>query len=398
MNIHFVFMTKSKENVVRLEDITDIINKKFDYENNIINFNEKEILCNIEASEFEKSVSVILDIEGYTEKEAKLLDECKQKIKKGEHRKNYYLTVAYDEPSKYMSEKIFPYISKYERQLRYLIYLTFINTLGNEWVVKTIKNNNGIKLDSYNPDDILEKFTLDEYDSFLFDDIYYYNPIETLESITEAINKEDFNSKNWKIILNSKKPYSLWDKYFKKNGLDYVKDYHNRIKRFRNKVMHNKNVNYYDFIEMRSILKKTNKQLKGTIDDIKEYKYESVDINDILASLGSVMAKFQESSKRLYNALKPFYSNFATTTKTITDLAMNKMETFRSPINEILEEVNKKNENLNIAMGIAKVYPQLESYNTNKYSLSKYKNGRFNILSEDNTNVVIKAKIINKLI
>ena len=40
-------MTKSKENVVRLEDITDIINKKFNYTNNIINFNEKEILCNI---------------------------------------------------------------------------------------------------------------------------------------------------------------------------------------------------------------------------------------------------------------------------------------------------------------------------------------------------------------
>ena len=173
--------------------------------------------------------------------------------------------------------------------------------------------------------------------------------------------------------------------------MDYVKDYHKRIKKYRNKVMHSKNIDYDDFLELRSILKKTNKQLKVTIDGIKEYKYESVDINDILASLGSVMVKFQESSKKLYNTLKPFYANFATISKT-------KMEDFRSPINEILEGVNKRNEKINIAMGIAKIYPQLESYNTNKYSLSDYRNGRFNSLSEDNTNVVIKAKIINKLI
>lgn len=380
-------MTKSEENVVRLEDITDIIDKKFDYANSIINFNEKEILCNIEASEFEKSVSVILEIEGNTEKEARLLDECKQKIKRGGHRKKYHLTVAYDESSKYMSEKLFPYISKYERQLRYLIYLTFINTLGNEWVIKTIKNNKDIKLDSYNPDDILEKFTLDEYDSFLFDDIYYYNPIETLESITEAINKDDFNSKNWKFILNSKKPYSIWNKYFRKNNLDYVKDYHKRIKKYRNKVMHSKNIDYDDFVDLRSILKKTNKQLKVTIDGIKEYKYESVDVYDIMASLSGVMVKVQETSRILYDALKPYYIDLATTTKYITNLAKNKMETYQSPMNEILEEVAKRNEKFSLGMGILQKYPQLETNNTNKYLLTEYK-----------TDSVVKAKIVNKLV
>ena len=398
MYIDLIFMSKDKENLVQVDDIISLIENKFDYSNNIINLEGNEIECVVKSSNYNKSVSVYLFIDGYRESEARILNNCLNILKRGDHRKSYHLTVAYDESSKYMSEKLFPYISKYERQLRYLIYLTFINILGNEWVNKTIKNNKDIKLDSYNPDDILEKLTLDEYDSFLFDDIYYYNPIETLESITEAINKEDFNSKNWKFILNSKKAYSIWNKYFKKNNLDYVKDYHKRIKKYRNKVMHSKNIGYDDFVELRSILKKTNKQLKVTIDGIKEYKYESVDINDILASLGSVMVKFQESSKKLYNTLKPFYANFTTISKTITDLAMNKMEDYRSPINEILEEVNKRNEKINIAMGIAKIYPQLESYNTNKYSLSNCRNGRFNLLSEDNTNVVIKAKIINKLI
>lgn len=387
-------MAKNDENIVRVDDIINLIKDRFGLQDNIIKIDGQEIYCIIEASNYNKSCSVIMSINGNTEKEARVLDKCKQILKRGKHRKLYYLTIAYDESSKYMAEKIYPYLSKYERLLRYLIYLTFINTLGNEWVNETLRYNKNIKLDTYNPDDILEKFNFDQFDSFLFDDIYYYNPIETLDSVTKALNNEDFNVNNWKFILNSKKPYSIRSKYFKEKQLDYVKNNHDNLRKFRNKVMHNKNIDYDEFIENRKLIRMTNKQLENTIEGIKSNKYETVNIKDLIVSIGNLAIKANNVASGVLENMKPFYSAFASEINNIAKSYMEYNDVITLRINNVARELN---DNLKFLRGISSLGLRLDCPNNDIYKLSRTIRVNKDCSSKmGDINSEVKAKIIKK--
>lgn len=350
MYIDLILMSKDKENVVQVDDIISLIENKFDYSNNIINLEDNEIECVVKSSNYNKSVSVYLSIDGYRESEARILNNCLNILKRGNHRKSYHLTVAYDESSKYMAEKLYPYISKYERLLRYVIYLTFINTLGNKWVSETLEHNKNIDFNANKVEDILEQFNLEHYEYFLFDEVHYYNAEEVLEEITEAINNDDFNKSRWKLILNKKRPYSLWDKYFSSKELDYVRDNHQYLRKFRNKVMHNKNIEYDDFKRYRSIIRRTNKQLLNTIEDIKSEKINTISVLDLVGSFKNLIEKTYQLTESFVNfvnssSMKEFYSKIENLSKSTT-IALEKIE---SPISNLVKNISKNNQNIKMA-------------------------------------------------
>src|SRR5699024_3221522 len=82
-----------------------------------------------------------------------------------------------DESSQYYCEKLFYWLSKFERKLRYFIYLTLVETFGNQWVKETLREEEilrGIKERTKGKsnekliEDALEEFNFSDYTRFLF--------------------------------------------------------------------------------------------------------------------------------------------------------------------------------------------------------------------------------------
>lgn len=337
-------MSKDKENVVQVDDIISLIENKFDYSNNIINLEDNEIEFVVKNSNYNKSVSVYLSIDGYRESEARILNNCLNILKKGDHRKRYHLTVAYDESSKYMAEKIFPLLSKYERLLRYILYLKFIRSLGNNWMEEIIKNNEKIKDKSSKIESVLEDFNLEDYEYLLFEKVYSEDPTETLKKITEDINSEDFNISEWRKNLDSKKPLSNWERYFNGNNLDCISNNHNSIRKFRNRVMHNKNIDYKAFIKYQKIISEANEQLSATANYIKSGRISTVDISRLEKSFVDLIERSYKTEEMFENLNKVYINSLAFKVENVGKTLLKASESYLNPINKVIDRYENLND------------------------------------------------------
>lgn len=241
-------------------------------------------------------------------KEAEVLNEVSKKLNGPEIKKDYNLIVAYDEVSEYYCGKISLRFGKSERLLRELIFLIMIKTFGAEWGKKTIakeildnvKASAGGLNEAQIVETVLYEMTIAQLEDYLFKP---YNGLEKNPELETEFNKVDINGlseiekTNWLKIMQ-KRP--LWDDYFVDYGLsiENMQQDLETIRKYRNKVAHNKKFSKEDYDYCKKILNDFNKTLSSAISNIEERDFVRTDwrvsYKNTINMLSSMMSLINE--------------------------------------------------------------------------------------------------------
>lgn len=292
--------------------------------NGKIYFRDNRLKCDefIFNYEFKKSINdsiirlKVITIKGTsTHNEAKALCYLKDRIRQGEHRKDYNIIIDYDGSSEYYCNRLSPLISRFERKLRQCIYLLMLAVYGNEWVKKTISDDimNEVTKKENNKhrhvEMALECFTFNNYIDYLFEE---RNGIDIDEAIVEAINKINGtdiknNKEDLIMLLNSFKKASLWEKLFDVcKEIEFSKDNIDKVRKTRNDVLHNKEISDIKFLEHKNLLIINNKKLDCAILRIKEGKYKATaNVFDVLFSYSETIKKVLVENGGAISFVKP---------------------------------------------------------------------------------------------
>lgn len=128
----------------------------------------------------------------------------------------------------------------------------------------------------------------------------------------EKFNKIDIDElseiekSNWMKIMQKR---SLWDDYFVDYGLDMESMQQDLeiIRKYRNKVAHNKKFSKEDYDYSREILNGFNKTLSSAISDIEEHDFAKTDwcvlYKNIVNMISSMMSIISEEMQESFNEL-----------------------------------------------------------------------------------------------
>lgn len=268
MIIKLIFTCKEECNSIEIDEVKQMLKAIFEINGDSIILEDSSTISSV-WSKARNSKYVLLKLEaaGNNSKHAESARDIRDRIKQGEHRKNFHITVSYDESSDYYCEKLFKQLSKYERKLRYFVYVTLIELFGNEWIDKTLneeiegdikKRSNSNKL----IENALEEFEYHHYKQFLFQEHPDYDCDIVIEEALDYLSKGDINENELVEILERGNSRSLWERFFEGSGLIDLQDNINEIQTTRNIVMHNKEMNNKVFKESKSLLIKSRKELE----------------------------------------------------------------------------------------------------------------------------------------
>lgn len=259
--------------------------------------------CNIYSRP--SNSSIVLSIDDSKKNSILALEYAINRIIYCDSRSDFYITKSYDELSQYLSEKLYGYLTSFERKLRRLIYEIVIKSYGGEWFDKTFsnqkelhtkisKNSRKDKIEAI--ENSLEEMTYGDLITYLFTEV----PNKSLESIIndelapekiESLNKEELVAH-----IELLRPRSLWDRLFSEDAnLSNLQEDIKKIHNIRNKVMHAKTLKYDQFIKSRSILNIWISKLDNKYDEIKNVDYSSVDILQVINSFSIATEALLES-------------------------------------------------------------------------------------------------------
>lgn len=197
---------------------------------------------------------------------------------------------------------------------------------GNEWVKKTIsedimkevseKGGNNSKFVEM----ILERFDFKNYIGYLFTKREEYNAVKAIEEAKIEMNKSEIEKNNVLYILNKYKTISLWEKLFNTyDEMEFLETDIENIRKIRNDVLHNKELSDSKFINHKKLLMESNEKLNRAIKRIEDEKYnDTVNVVDVLYSLGEVMKSIASTSEALMKTITPAMEQFIEISKSIT--------------------------------------------------------------------------------
>ena len=176
MILKLLFLHKNKN--IDIEELKNDFSSVFEIKNN--EFFYKDINYKFDIVKAQESNNIVFSISttksGNNLENAILIEDIKNSVKKGEHRKNYRIITIYDDSSRYFCDKASVIISKFERTLRQFIYLTVIQVYESKWVEKTISKEiekshkeKGSNQKQY-IENALEEFSFYDYINYLFNE------------------------------------------------------------------------------------------------------------------------------------------------------------------------------------------------------------------------------------
>ncbi len=219
---------------------------------------------------------------------AKALNDVVEKISNGKHRKDYNVIRAYDETSNVYCSKLMPLFGEFERRMRELLYVTLVKAFGNEWFQKSfdeklssdIKGRSDVNKNKL-IENALDELTYEQLKQLLFDPFTLYNFSDLLESELSEENLKSLEKEDIVKIINNCRKRSMWERFFAYNkNLITMPDDINYLQKYRNRVMHNKNINYYEFIEVCKRLNIVNTNLTNSIYLMETKIYKADVLND----------------------------------------------------------------------------------------------------------------------
>lgn len=223
------------------------------------------------------------------------------------------------------------------------MYITLINAYGREWIIKSFskeqiddlknKNTNVIKL----LENAFEFLTFYDYIEFLFSEYTILTPEAAIEEALLKIknnNSDILTIKN--ILSSSKKKTSLWNKLFEKKFDIFNKQILEDIRSIRNKVMHNKNINFDDYSVNLKLLNKINKEIKKVIDVLETQDFlKDKPVKDVINSFNKVLIKNNNFYNQLLDINNKILDHFKMLQTTYQDIVLK-----FNPANQILIKNN----------------------------------------------------------
>ena len=342
MLLKLLFFSKNEKLKINRTIVEKYLSEKFNLENNKLLLNN--VIFEYKLFERGNSVSLFLSSNNRLSiKEAKIFDRIRNNIITGKERKDFGIVTLYNEASNLFSSRLNKLISKFENNLRQVMYITLINTYGREWTIKSfsreqvcdLKNKNTNVLDLL--DTAFESLTFYDYIEFLFSEYTILTPEAAIEEALLKIknnNSDILTIKN--ILSSSQKKTSLWNKLFEKKFDIFNKQILEDIRSIRNKVMHNKNINFDDYSVNLKLLNKINEEVKKVIDVLETQDlFKDKPVKDVINSFNQVLIK----NNNFYNQLLDINNKILEHSKMLQTTFQNIALKF-NPANQILIENN----------------------------------------------------------
>lgn len=353
MILKLLFLNKNEN--ISIEELKNDYRGVIEFKNNQIVY--KDINYNFDIVKAQESNNIIVSISttksGNNIENAKLIENIKEAIKNGKHRKNYRIITIYDDSSRYFCDKATVIISKFERVLRQFIYLTVIQAYEGKWVEKTISEKivnshkeKGINQKHY-IENALEEFSFYDYINYLFNESQEWSNEEVIEACKVELIKQNPNINRIKEILEKTVKRSLWDRLFYNYNIKLEKEDLEIIRLSRNKVMHNKDISSSEFNLIKKLLKKLTKTLENEIININEEKYkENANVSAVYTSLRDAFSNAIETSE-IFSQLYRNLNNMNLGLKEVL-LSENQKELFilRKNLEEKIKQHNQISKNI----------------------------------------------------
>jgi hypothetical protein len=341
MKLKLAFLSKAEiSSKIRINlDIENLINEVLD-----LTLDEKIEIdgTDIKVDYKINSNILCLDIKTKPATSAKELSNVYKTITRGNHRKDFNIILVKDEVSEYYIEKIVLLMNSFERLLRELIYLIVINEYGTDWISRLDEQvKNDLKSKGLKESDIIEEglneLTLNQVENFLFGKYYDATSEEILISINEKLSSEDVDIPGIKSMIENHIPKSLWERLFQENvGTCELDDKLKEVRKFRNKIAHNKKFHIDDYTNCRKLLKGLNKQLAEAITRVENNNYDNILFSSVLHNLSdSINAIFTESMKRNVLVMKKARLQWQEVLNPVHD----QMETLRNAMSNVLKNI-----------------------------------------------------------
>ena len=342
MLLKLLFFSKNEELHINRNIVLSYLSNKFIIENDKLFLNN--ISFDYKLVERENSVSLFLSSNNRdTFKEAKVFDSVRNRIISGKERKDFVIVTLWNEASNLFNSKLNKLISEFENRLRQVMYITLINAYGREWIIKSFskeqiddlknKNTNVIKL----LENAFEFLTFYDYIEFLFSEYTILTPEAAIEEALLKIknnNSDILTIKN--ILSSSKKKTSLWNKLFEKKFDIFNKQILEDIRSLRNKVMHNKNINFEDYSVNLKLLNKINKEIKKVIGVLETQDFlKDKPVKDVINSFNQVLINNNNFYNQLLDINNKILDHFKMLQTTYQNIALN-----FNPANQILIKNN----------------------------------------------------------
>ena len=337
-----IIFFKNEELQINRNIVLNYLSNKFIIENDKLFLNN--ISFDYKLVERENSVSLFLSTNNRdTFKEAKVFDSVRNRIISGKERKDFVIVTLWNEASNLFNSKLNKLISEFENRLRQVMYITLINAYGREWIIKSFskeqiddlknKNTNVIKL----LENAFEFLTFYDYIEFLFSEYTILTPEAAIEEALLKIknnNSDILTIKN--ILSSSKKKTSLWNKLFEKKFDIFNKQILEDIRSLRNKVMHNKNINFEDYSVNLKLLNKINKEIKKVIGVLETQDLlKDKPVKDVINSFNQVLINNNNFYNQLLDINNKILDHFKMLQTTYQNIALN-----FNPANQILIKNN----------------------------------------------------------
>ena len=223
---------------------------------------------------------------------------------KGEHRKEFNVTIAYNDVSLYMCELLYKPFVHFECLLRKLLYEILIKVYGGNWYDETLKRlidycpefeevHNSINKKQKGHASLVE-VALQEMDYSCLK-TYLFLPTsrkryEEVLNVDLSDDKLDHMEKDELVgIIKNMRPQSLWERLFGDYAgfSDFPKDL-STIQNTRNKVMHAKYISFSEFSDIRVKLNDLTELLNETIDRNEKSEFTPIQCVDAIQALSLI--------------------------------------------------------------------------------------------------------------
>ena len=295
---------------------------------------------------------------------AKKFDKFLSKFREFLEKNDLNYSILSNSLSMYFTNRLYPTFQVYESLLR-KIFVLALSPLENENVIKVIKKETKGKLDLSRIRALqsIEKLQMAELHALIFES--NINPIISLTT-----HFKDFQNKNEYILkemINSSLPITIWEKHFtpftNSEKVDVLKNNYDRIREYRNDVMHFHTLTYRRY-------KKIDLLLSNVIKELEELEYSMLEkwdfeetrklINDIFAQ--DFLANLSSLSKTVSETIRPVINEFNANNERIKAT----LSPLKEAINNI--EIPKINSEL------LKPYQDLSSKIRDSYQLKYFDN------------------------
>jgi hypothetical protein len=285
-------------------------------------------------------------------------------IEKSNIPQNYIEIISYDAISEYYCNKIYPKLNELERNLRKLLFNTYVVNFGLSYYQTTISGDMQNKIKSViQAKGNEEKKEMERLQNFFysmdFADIQqmlfvpHWTDVDENAKIDFLKSHEDLSKltdDKLRKAFSEISPKSDWERFFAdKMDVDITQSLINKIRRSRNSVAHCKLFYQAEYTDCNKAIGKFNKAIKSaiTVTEVKDFSEKNSE--SMKKAFASVAKQFEEFKKSMAEALLPMVHFSRQFSEAIAPIREDIMK-IHSIIQEAIQSTIQSFSNLKVSM------------------------------------------------